>query len=283
MSASPQSPAIDQREYWNGDVGARWAAHYERTDRMLERISSALFAAAVPLPGEHVLDIGCGAGTTSLALARAVGAEGRVTGLDISEPMLAVARTRAATAGLPITFTAADAASADMTGLGADLLFSRFGVMFFDDPISAFANLRQAASAKGRLAFVCWAPAAENAWVMEPMLAALPFLPPQPEVPPGTPGPFAFADKDRTRAIITHAGYREVEIEPLRSSAYIGDDAKAAAAEMLQIGPLSRAVAGLDEETKVSILTAVEGRLRAHEGKDGIALGAACWLVRAKA
>ncbi|HEY2068602.1 MAG TPA: methyltransferase domain-containing protein [Rhizomicrobium sp.] len=266
-----------QIEYWNGDVGARWARLQETMDASLAAISGRLFAFAAVKPGEVVLDVGCGCGTTSLELARA-GA--KVDGADISVPMLTVARARAKAAALDIDFVEADASSFDFPP-DYDLIFSRFGVMFFDAPQMAFANLRKALAPGGRIAFVCWRSAKENDWARVPMEAAKDLVPPQPPADPHAPGPFAFADNVRLAVILTEAGFDTVSIEKLDSTMYMGADLDAAAEQALSIGPLARAATGLDETARDGIRKVVRDALAPYETPDGITPAAACWLVSA--
>ena len=201
-----------QIEYWNGAVGEHWAAFQPVLDKALAAISDAALAFAAAKPGERVLDIGCGTGTTTYALAKAVGPGGSVTGVDISRPMLAAARAR----GTGVNFREGDA-SVQLFHPTHDLVFSRFGVMFFDDPVAAFANIRKAVAPHGRLAFVCWRSVQENLWASVPIAAALPLLPPQEPADPLAPGPFAFADSERLKDILSKAGYRNVRTEKLDS------------------------------------------------------------------
>jgi SAM-dependent methyltransferase len=270
------SANAEQIEYWNGAAGERWAAFQPVLDRALGAISEALLAFAAPKPGERVLDIGCGTGTTTYALAKAVGPGGSVTGVDISRPMLSVARGR----GVGVNFREADA-STHLFHPTHDLLFSRFGVMFFADPTSAFANLRKALSPHGRLAFVCWRDVKENLWASTPMAAARPFLPPQEPADPHAPGPFAFADDARLRKILGDAGYRDIRIEKLDSTMHMGATMNDAVEQALRIGPLARASAGLDEAALAKIRAAVREALTKFETPTGIAPQAACWLVGA--
>jgi SAM-dependent methyltransferase len=263
-------------EYWNGPVGERWARLQETIDASLAEIHAALMTFANPRPRERVLDVGCGAGTTSYALAKAVGNEGSVTGVDISEPMLEAARKR----GIGVNFRKADAAT-HLFHPTHDLVFSRFGVMFFEDPPRAFANLKKALRMRGRLAFVCWRALKENIWATVPLAAAGDLVPPQPASDPLAPGPFALADADRIRAILGKAGYRTVRIEPLDSVVILGVTAEEAAAQALNIGPLARAATGLDEPVRDKIRLAVAAALARYETAQGVRMPAACWLVAA--
>jgi SAM-dependent methyltransferase len=266
----------EQIEYWNGAVGERWAAFQPVLDHALAAISDAVLAFAHATPGERVLDIGCGTGLTTFALAKAVGPGGSVTGVDVSRPMLAVARGR----GAGVNFREADAAS-QLFHPTHDLLFSRFGVMFFADPAAAFANLHKAMAPHGRLAFVCWRDMKENLWASAPMTAARPLLPPQEPVDPLAPGPFAFAGDARLRKILGDAGYHDIRIEKLDSMMHMGATLDDAVEQALRIGPLARAAAGLDDTTLEKIRAAARDTLATFETPDGIAPPAACWLAGA--
>ena len=265
-------------EYWNGPVGERWAKLQEQIDASLARISRAIIAFADPRPRERVLDIGCGAGTTTYALAKAVGNEGSVTGVDISEPMLAVARAR----GRGVNFRKADAA-VHLFHPTHDLVFSRFGVMFFDDPIRAFANIRKAVKPHGRIAFVCWRDLRENIWASAPIAAARDLVPEQPPADPYAPGPYAFADGERLANILAKAGYRNIRLEALDTEVNLGATLDDATAQVLNIGPLARAATGLDDATREKIRAVVRGALAPYEMPEGITPPASCWLVGAKA
>ena len=190
-------------------MGANWAANEARTERGLAPVLEALLEWSAPRTGNRVVDVGCGAGGTTLALAQAVGPTGSVIGLDVSAVILEAARARLAeteNARLEL----ADALTWSLEGEPADLLFSRFGVMFFGDPVAAFANLRRALAPGGRFAFAAWAPIVENPWIDIPLRAALTVVPPPPPTDPTDPGQFAFADSARVRRILHDAGYGPV-------------------------------------------------------------------------
>jgi len=275
----------DQIAYWNGPTGERWAKYQSEMDRNLADASAGLFRLASPQPGERVLDIGCGAGETSWRIAEMVGPGGAVLGVDISQPLLALARDRAHAKN--VRFEEADASTYSFKP-EYDLIFSRFGVMFFDDPPAAFANIRKAAAKDARLAFVCWRPVAENEWTMLPMTAAEPFLPEQPGADPLAPGPFAFADPARVKAILTQAGFRDVRIDKLDGVMDLGPSAEHAGFQMTNLGPVSRALRDADDATRAKVLAAVTAafaRFRKTDSLRGqtIAPGIACWLVSARA
>ena len=276
-----KSSNADQIEYWNGPVGKRWALEQERLDLNTQVITDAAMPFANPHPGEHVLDIGCGCGTTTLLLAYAVAPEGTAAGLDVSAPMLGVARARAEAQNADVEFVEDDAATHDFQPV-FDLVFSRFGVMFFADPVAAFANIRKALAPGGRLVFVCWRPLKDNLWAAVPMMAAKDLLPPQEPVDPYAPGPFAYAEKPRLEIILRDAGFREVRIDSFEGRMGLGANAEEATSFVFEIGPLARAARELDEGLRSKIRAAVLEALRGYETKMGVTLPAACWFVEAK-
>jgi SAM-dependent methyltransferase len=290
--AAPSPPdTADQAAYWNGKAGETWTALQERIDAVFAPLTAAALDAAAPTANERVLDIGCGCGATVLALAHRVGPGGQVLGLDVSEPMAARARERIAAAGLAnAAVRVADAAAHDFAGSGgADLLFSRFGVMFFADPAAAFRNLRRALRPGGRLLFAVWRPMAENGWFTVPLDAGRPLLPPQPPPEPGAlpyvPGPFAFADPDRVRGILAEAGWQDVALAPRDVPMRIAPPGQvdAAAEFATRVGVLARALADADPALRARVRQAVADALRPHDGPDGVVLSGAIWLVSARA
>jgi len=275
------STNAQQIEYWNGPAGERWARLQEKIDLHLEQITEAALCFAAPQEGERILDIGCGCGTTTFLLAFRVGDTGVAAGLDISQPMLGVARARSLAQNADLPFIEGDASNYDFQPV-FDLVFSRFGIMFFADPVSAFANIRKALAPAGRLAFVCWRSMAENIWASAPMEAATRLLPSQEPVDPLAPGPFAFADCERLRSILASAQYSHVEIERFDGTMNMGATLEEAAAEVLNIGPLSRAATDLDEDMRAKIRRAVEVAFAPYASPAGVKPPAACWLVRAR-
>ena len=200
-----------QSEYWNAAAGETWAQFQEPLDRQIEPLGLAGIDVLQPVPGERIIDIGCGCGQTSLALAARVAPSGSVVGIDLSRPMLEVARQRPRpAANLRVDFRQLDAQNGDIGRGVFDAAFSRFGVMFFSDPVAAFRNIRASLKRGGRLVFVCWRPLAENPWMLAPLQAALPFIPPVAPPDPTAPGPFAFADASRVRSILSDAGFAAV-------------------------------------------------------------------------
>ena len=198
----------EQAKYWDSAPGQKWAVHQERLDRLFAAVRDELIRRADPQPGWLVLDVGCGTGDTTLTFAERVGARGNVTGADISDPLLTLARRRAeGRAG--IGFLNTDAQTHDFGEGRFDLVASRFGVMFFADPVAAFANLARALRPGGRVVFAAWDAVRENPWMSVSKAAAVARLGPVAADPPGTPGPFAFADAGRVLAILSDAGLTE--------------------------------------------------------------------------
>jgi SAM-dependent methyltransferase len=275
--AADAGPNAAQALYWNESAGPTWVRLQAALDAQIRDVGLAAMAALAPAAGERLLDIGCGCGDTTLELAGRVGAAGKVLGADISAPMLAVARQRAA--GLAnVSFAQADAQVHPFEPV--DAIYSRFGVMFFADPAAAFANLRRALRPGGRVAFVCWRSPAENPVLTAAMAAAAPLLPEPPPPPdPIAPGPFAFADKDRVAGILRAAGFTNVSIEP-HNSKMGWPDVETGLSLALFIGPLG-ALLRQHPELHEKVVGAVRGFLEANCGPDGIRLDAATWIVRA--
>ena len=236
--------------------------------------------------GERILDVGCGAGTTSLELAEAVGASGGVYGIDISQPLLERARERAAAASVEhLQFVQADAA-AHRFERAFDALYSRFGVMFFPDPVAAFSNLHDALYATGRLAFVCWQELERNPWMHKPLLAARAAAP-ELSVPdmfqPGQPGPFAFGDQDYVSDSLRAAGFRHVDITAFERPVNLGPTVEEAADYCMFIGPAARLISDASPALKEQVRASIIESLTPYQTPRGILLDAATFVVSARA
>jgi SAM-dependent methyltransferase len=275
----------EQFEYWNGPEGQHWADREDRFDGMLAAFVEPLLDAAAIATDDRVLDVGCGNGGTSLAAARRA-ATGRVVGVDISGPMLTRARERAAADGIAnVDFVHADAQDHDFAGDTAafDVMISRFGVMFFADPVAAFTNLATGLRPGGGIAFVCWQGLFANEWVAVPAAAIIPIVGAPEAPPPDAPGPFAFADRDRVSGILSDAGFRDVTIDDVHVPVVLGgglplDDAVAFLAEG---GMGKRFLGDADGPTVERALAAVREALVPYSSPDGVRLDSAVWLVRA--
>ncbi|MEE4453072.1 class I SAM-dependent methyltransferase [Novosphingobium resinovorum] len=272
---------------WDGETGARWVAHQVRLDAMLAPFGDAALDAADPRPGERVLDVGCGAGASSVDLAARVGGEGRVLGLDISQAL--VERARIVAAGVPGTeFAVADAAEAALPEAAYDLLFSRFGLMFFADPVAALANLGKALRPGGRLVFVCWRAAGLNDWVRLPMGAIAGIVPPSPPPDPEAPGPFSFGERARVERILAAAGFDRIAMTPLDHAIPFGQGASReeavedAVAMAFDVGPLSRALAHASPQVRGRAAEAVHAAFAARPGEHSVMIDGAAWIVTAR-
>jgi leucyl/phenylalanyl-tRNA--protein transferase len=278
-------PNATQIEYWNATTGPRWVELQERLDAQIAPLGLWVMERAAVTPGERVLDVGCGCGQTSLQLAGRVGPGGFVLGIDISAVMLARAAERAREDGLQhVEFANADAQIHDFGSARFDLLFSRFGVMFFADPRAAFENLRRALVPGGRVAFASWQELARNPWMRDPMVAAAALLELPPPPAPGSPGPFAFADAKRVTDILEGAGFADVGHESMacRLSLGGGGGVDDAVQFMLQVGPVAAALREAPQARQEAVASAVAEVLRAHETDEGIVMDGAIWIVTAR-
>jgi SAM-dependent methyltransferase len=277
----------DQREAWNGESGDTWVRTQEEHDATLEPWARVLAEAAGVRPGERVLDVGCGCGATTLAAATSSGPDGAAVGLDLSEQMLARARELAEAAGIAnARFVAGDAQVDDLAADAPpyDVVISRFGVMFFDDPVAAFANMARATRPGGRLAMVVWAPLSEQEWLLVPGGAALPHLGFLDVGAEGGPGMFALSEPDRITEVLGAAGWSEVAAESRRHPMPIGgpggvDDA---VTYLLSTGPGRALFAGADPDAAERALKAIREALAPHLTPTAVELDGAVWAVTAR-
>ena len=274
------SDNAEQIAEWNGALGQRWAAMRQEIDRVVTPFGAAALKAAAPQPGERVIDVGCGCGETSIEIARLVGPAGSVLGIDVSQPMLAVARSHGQSANL--IFQEADASGSPLPA-GVDLLFSRFGVMFFSEPSAAFSHLRKSLRAGGRCVFVCWRTPRDNAWAMTPLAAArqaLDITPPQSD--PNAPGPFAFADEERLRTILSAAGFGNIELQRFDAAIFLGPTPRSAAEGAVQLGPVARLLREAGAEHLPIVVDAIERTLAPLAAPNGqVSLNGSTWIVAA--
>ena len=273
----------DQIAYWNGPGGEHWTERQPLQDILLAPISQILIDSAAASPGERIIDVGCGCGSTSIALAQAVAPSGFVLGIDISAPMLARAR-QLAPKTLPVDFVLADATVHPFDPASFDLLVSRFGVMFFAEPALSFANLRRALKPAGRLAFACWREPRENPMLMTPLQAAYKHVPKLPQPGPEDPGPFSFASEERVRRILREAGFVDVAIVPrnLSLDIAIGRGLEAAVQGAIEIGPASRALHDHPEDVRAAAKESIREALKPFVRGESVPLPAAIWIVTAR-
>lgn len=280
-----EGPNADQIEYWNEASGTRWVEMNEILDAQLAPLGEVALERASVSSGERVLDVGCGCGQTSLQLGERVGESGRVVGADISSVMLDYARDRAKESGLSnVEFRNADAQTGSFSE-GFDLIFSRFGVMFFASPEDAFSNLFEALRPGGRLRLLTWQALGENPWMLVPMAAAAKHLTPSgPPPDPTAPGPFSFADTTRVEGILASAGFQEIGFESVKRDLLLGggqslDDT---VRFVLQLGPAGAALRDATDEVRGKVITEVRAALEPfHEGS-GVRMQASTWVVSAR-
>ncbi|MGJ7524310.1 class I SAM-dependent methyltransferase [Variovorax sp. GB1P17] len=276
-----QPPGDEQAKLWNGSAGRAWVDTQASLDHLFQPLEDLLVEAVSAGAGGRVLDVGCGTGATTLAVARLQGAGGRCVGVDISEPMIAAARKRADREGSPASFICANAQTHAFEPASFDMVISRLGVMFFDDPVRAFANLRSAARDDAELRFIAWRSAAENPFMTTAERAAAPLLPNLPARKPGAPGQFAFADRDRVQAVLEESGWADINIQPIDVNCTLPE--KDLLAYLSRLGPVGLALQAVDEQTRTQVIDTVRAAFAPYVHGDEVRLTAACWMVGARA
>jgi SAM-dependent methyltransferase len=275
-------PNRDQAALWNEAGGPIWVEMQDVLDRVLAPFEARLVEGAFPGEGGRVLDVGCGAGATTLSMARRLGPTGLCLGVDISGPLVAAAKARAAAEGLAsAAFLQADAQTHGFEPDHFDAVISRFGVMFFDDPAAAFANLRRAARRSAKLVFVAWRSPAENPFMTTAARAAAPFLPRLTAPNPDAPGPFGLADRDRLQRILDTSGWADVDIRPIDVPSGVPE--KDLLTYVTKLGPVGLALRDVDEPTRARTAEAVRAAFDPFVQDGAARFTAACWLVSARA
>jgi SAM-dependent methyltransferase len=273
---------VEQMDYWNGAGGEHWVAEQVRYDEINAEFGARVAAVLAPQPGDRVLDVGCGNGALGLAIAPLVAPVGVVLGLDISGPMIEAAAQRAHAARLSnAIFEHADAQTYRLEGAAFDAVVSRFGVMFFDDPDAAFANLGRSLRRGGRTVFTCWQDVLANEWLMVPAGAALAHVPMPDLGEAGEPGPFSLAEPDRVRSILTGAGFADVQVEDLRCPMRMGSTVNDTVSFMQSTEMAAALMADASDELAAAAWAAVREALAPYAGPAGVVLQGAAWLVTA--
>lgn len=272
-----EAPVDEQTTLWNGPAGRAWIEAQQLLDQMFQRLEDMLVEEVSAASATRVLDVGCGTGGTTLAVARLLGAKGTAVGIDLSAPMIAVARARAERARTPATFVVGNAQDHVFERAEFDLLISRFGVMFFEDSVRAFANLRRAARDGAAMRFIVWRSAAENPFMTTAERAAAPFLPNLPPRTPNAPGQFAFADRGRVHSILEESGWTEIDIRPIDVTCSL--PARELSRYVTRLGPVGMVLQEADERTRAKVSEAVDAAFQPYVHGEEVRFTAACWMV----
>jgi len=283
---SADSPNAREVQYWNSAVTRPWAEMHEPIDRLFVDLTRTALDLAAPQPGEHVIDIGCGSGTTVMELARRVGPSGYVLGADISQQLVDKARERVAAEGLrQAEMSLCDVSTHTFATEAFDLAFSRFGVMFFADPTATFINLRKGMKRGGRLMLAVFRTPQENPWGTAPVAAVRDLLPPMKPPGPEEPGQFSWADPARARRILEGVGFEDVTLTRHDTAMRLAGPGGAAEAAnfAMNIGPVARAMSSASPPEPNALRSGLEAFFRSHDSPKGIVLPGALWFVRARA
>lgn len=271
----------EQEKIWNGLGGQAWVETQELLDRMFKPFEDLLADAVLAESRSRVLDVGCGTGSTTLAIARTIGAKGRCVGIDISDPMIAAAQARAERERAPASFIRANVQSHDFEPGSFDMIISRFGVMFFEDSVRAFANLRRAARGDAKLRFIAWRSAAENPFMTTAERAAAPLLPNLPARQLDAPGQFAFADQRRVHRILEESGWSEIDIQPIDVTCTLPE--KELVRYFTRLGPLGLLLREVDDRARSQVIETVRAAFDPYVHEAEVRYTAACWMVGARA
>lgn len=273
----------DQIAYWNGEGGQHWSDRQETQDALLAPLLELLIDRAQIQPGERVVDIGCGCGASTIALAKAVGSAGSVLGVDVSAPMLDRAR-QLTPPELPVEYVQADAMVHHFKAASADLIFSRLGVMFFAEPVRSFLNIRTALRSEGRMIFASWRAASENPWITTALEAAYDHLPRLPPSPIEAPGQFSFASQDRVEYILKTAGLTRIRLErcDLSLDLAMGQGLDRAVETAMGFGPVRRAIEGQPAEKVDNVRRSMRKALAGFAKGQSVVLPASTWIATAR-
>lgn len=280
MDVTHQSDS-EQTALWNGPAGRAWVDAQGLLDQVFRSIEDRLVEEVDARSASQVLDVGCGTGSTTLAVARHLGSRGYCVGIDVSEPMIAAARVRAEREAPLARFIRADAQTYAFDPASFDMIISRFGVMFFDDFVRAFANLRSAATDNAELRLVAWRSAAENPFMTTAERAAAPFMPNIPVRQPDGPGQFAFADPHRVSRILEQSGWADTDLERIDVPCTFPE--KELVGYFTRFGPLGRILPEVDEQTRRRAIDTVRPAFDLYVHGSEVRFTAACWMIRARA
>lgn len=275
------NPAEGFTAIWNGSAGDVWVEMQELLDQMFAPVEALLAEEVAALAPRSVLDVGCGTGATTLAAARRLAGGGYALGIDLSEAMIETAKQRARQEGLGATFVAGDAQRHVFARASVDLFISRFGVMFFDDFVAAFTNLRHAARDGAQLRFVTWRGAEENSYMTAAESAAAPFLPDMPVRDPAGPGQFGLADPVRTHGLLQDAGWTKIDHQPVDFACSF--PASELERYFTRLGPVGTMLQKADAETRQRVVDALRPAFEPYVVGSEVRFTAACWLVSATA
>ncbi len=281
---------VTQSEYWNGNAGKQWASLANNQDTLLGKLGEATMDAAGVSIGQSVLDIGCGSGGSTFEISRRIGSDGTVWGVDISKPMLDIAIGRLTSHDIGnVKLSEADVTTFNFTNHLFDIAFSRFGVMFFEDPVASFSSIANSLKSNGRLAFCCWRSLSKNEWFELPLNVGLKYCDQDNQVDPMdaaghsyTPGPMAFKDRDIIDKILSDSGFSAISIKDLKSTLVVGLTPTIAANNLISIGPLSRLLLNYDDQTKALVQTELEQQLMQHVTSEGVTLKSNIWIITAR-
>jgi SAM-dependent methyltransferase len=281
---APDHPNAAQTQYWNSALTRVWSNRHEPIDALFAPLTQVVLDAAAPQPGEHVLDIGCGSGTTVLALAARLGPQGHVLGVDISQGSVERARERIAAAGARnAKVILADVSTHAFTPKQFDLVFSRFGVMFFADPIATFARVRAAMKPGGRLTCAVFRAPERNPWQTAPPTAVRQLLPPVPPPAPDEPGQFAWADPARIHRILEGARFAEITLTPHDPDMRLGSTPEEATTFAMNLGPTTRGLIDATDAVRDAVRAGLLAFFQRQAGPNGVVLPGAIWIVKARA
>lgn len=274
----------NQETLWAGQTGERWLTNVDRFEGMIKPIGDALIELAGCRQGEQIIDVGCGAGATSIEIAQQVGVRGSVTGLDISPVLVAEATKRTKMLGLDhVRFILGDAAVASLPTAQASGIVSRFGIMFFSNPHAAFAHMHGFLKSGGRLSIACWGPLPQNPWMLEVRnILAAHF--PLPTPIPRAPGPFAFSEPAYIEEILQTSGFKEISFSSWQRNLFVGgsgSNSESAAKFLLEALSIAQLPEDLPDLVKTTIHSELSERLKAYYTKDGVQMPASVWLISA--